>query len=190
MIRKNVRRATLATAASTLVFVAGCAGNPEPEVTDTATASPAATSAAPRPSRTPTSSPTQALDTQLLAATTAFYEAVNNSYKTLDVGPVRDLITPQCSACKNYIESVEATKDDGNSYTDVGKYLVEDFAVAKNTTGVDEHQTVTFRLTYTGFTEVDGQGKPVRKVSKLSRDALMVFNQRDGRWLVVEQEIG
>jgi hypothetical protein len=126
------------------------------------------------------------LKAELYAATVKFYETLNESYKTLDTSPVRELVTEDCGACKAYIDSVDSTREAGQRHADVGEYIIEDFAVAKHPIGGD-YQTVTFELSHTGLRVLDADGNEIRKAERKTFEAMIDFVRRDGRWLVAEQ---
>lgn len=194
-----------ASAAVAVMVVPACTQNAEPPPLAESTASPSSDSPSPTPTPTPTPSqaptatptaaptstfPPGSLEDQLYKATVNFYSAINKSYRTLDTGPVADLLVPGSNAASGYTSYVEKVRSEGHHFEDLGEYKVADFRVKLDGSNGNIRR-VEFTLSILGGREVDANGQAVETYeAETWRDAWITFTGKDGRWLIVGQAVG
>lgn len=141
----------------------------------------------PTPTPTPTEPELDDHEQQLYDATVTFYDTINEAYRTLNTGPVDELIVPGSKAASGYTNYIEDAKAKGHKFVDVGEYTFSDFGLDKD--GDDSIETVEFTLTHEGGIELDADGAEVHQFTTDPGKAKITFKQQGETWLVVTQDI-
>lgn len=181
------RRPIVALLATVLaVFALGsCGGDAEPSPIDDGGKQEEKDDSTPTPTPTSTPTPTADLATELEATANEFYEKLDQAYETHETEPFRKMGGRGCTACSNYLDSIETYEKRGQHNERV-TYTFEDFKI------VDDNKinpVATFTLSTTKGRVVDDNGDTVEELQPQTVAVRMEFEKVEGKWIVAEQGI-